>query len=304
MTRPATRPTIRAALAAETPLVTPLVHDALTARLAAAAGFRAFTVGGSALLAARYGFPDIALIGLKDMTEGLRDIAAASDLPFIADADDGYGDVKAVARTVWDYEKIGVGGMLFEDQQRERKQQRADKAAAVVEEWVIEQKLKTALSVRRDPETFVIGRTDAYGALGLDAALRRAERFLKLGADGVFIAGLRTPEDYAKVGRTLKGAVLLAAMFEGAGTPWLTPAELGAMGYRQISYPVSVMFRAVAAIHGALAALRAHATGAAALEPLSYAAEVRAILDGAVELKRWRDIEGAFGAPPEPEKKQ
>lgn len=302
MSRPTIRPTIRQALAAETPLVTPLVHDALTARLVAAAGFRAFTVGGSALLAARYGFPDIALIGLKDMTDGLRDIAAASDLPFIADADDGYGDVKAVARTVWDYEAIGVGAMLFEDQQRERKQQRADKAASVVDEAVIEQKLRTALSVRRDPETFIIGRTDAFGALGLDAALRRAERFLKLGVDGVFIAGLRTPEDYAKVGGALKGAVLLAAMFEGAGTPWLSPAELGAMGYRQVSYPVSVMFRVVSAIHGALADLRAHATGQRAMQPLANAAGIRAILDQAVDLKRWRDIESNFGAPPDPEK--
>lgn len=299
-----TRPTIREALAAEQPLVTALAHDALSVRLIAAAGFRAFTVGGSALLAARYGFPDIALIGLKDMTEGLRDIAAASDLPFIADADDGYGDVKAVARTVWDYERIGVGGMLFEDQQRDKKQQRADKAAGVVDEQVIEAKLRTALEVRRNPETFIIGRTDAYGALGLDAALRRAERFLKLGVDGVFIAGLRTPEDYERVARALKGSVLLAAMFEGAGTPWLTPQELGRLGYRQVSYPITLMLRVVEAMQAGLAELRAHATGARAMTPLQNAADIRSILDNAVELKRWRDIEARFGeaASPSPEK--
>jgi len=289
------RPTLRSALEAERPLVTPLAHDALSARLIARAGFRAFTVGGSALLAARYGFPDIALIGLKDMTEGLRDIAAATDLPFIADADDGYGDVKAVARTVWDYETIGVGGMLFEDQQRDRKQQRADKAASVVDEAVIEAKLRTALAVRRSKETIVIGRTDAFGALGLDAALRRADRFLKLGVDGVFIAGLRTPEDYARVGKALGGTILLAAMFEGSGTPWIAPAELGRMGYRQVSYPVSVMFRVVAALKGALGDLRAHALGERAMQPLADAASVRAALDDAVELARWRDVETRFG---------
>jgi 2-methylisocitrate lyase-like PEP mutase family enzyme len=289
------RPTVRAALAAERPLVTPLAHDALSARLIARAGFRAFTVGGSALLAARHAFPDIGLIGAKDMTDGLRDIAAACDLPFFADADDGYGDVKSVARTVADYEAIGVGGLLIEDQHRDRKQQRADKAASVVDEAVIEQKLRTALAVRGGPETFIIGRTDAYGALGLDAALRRAERFLKLGVDGVFIAGLRTPEDYARVGRTLNGAVLLAAMFEGSGTPWIAPAELGGMGFRQVSYPVSLMFRVVAAMQGALADLRAHALGARAMTPLADGAAIRAALDDAVELKRWRDIEARFG---------
>lgn len=293
-----TRPTLRSALDAERPLVTALAHDALSARLIARAGFRALTVGGSALLASRYGLPDIALIGLKDMTEGLRDVAAAVDIPIIADADDGYGDVKAVARTVEAYEAIGIGGMLFEDQQRERKQQRADKAAAVVDEAVIEAKLRTALAVRRSRDTLIVGRTDAYGALGLDAALRRADRFLKLGVDGVFIAGIRTPEDYARVGKSLGGTILLAAMFEGAGTPWIAPAELGRMGYRQVSYPVSVMFRVVQAMKGALADLRAHATGERAMTPLADAASARAVLDDAVELKRWRDIEARFGEAP------
>ena len=74
---------------------------------------------------------------------------------------------------------------------------------------MIGQKLRTAMAARSNPDTFIIGRTDAYGALGLDAALRRAEGFLKLGVDGVFIAGLRTPEDYERVGRALNGAVLL-----------------------------------------------------------------------------------------------
>jgi 2-methylisocitrate lyase-like PEP mutase family enzyme len=52
-----TRPAIRDAHAGETPLVTPLAHDALSARLIELAGFHAFTVGGSALLAARHAFP-------------------------------------------------------------------------------------------------------------------------------------------------------------------------------------------------------------------------------------------------------
>ena len=96
-----------------------------------------------------------------------------------------------------------------------------------------------------------------------------------------------------------------AAMFEGSGTPWLTPQELGAMGYRQISYPVSVMFRAVNAIQAGLAELRAHALGTKPMTPLTNAVEVRSILDNAVELKKWRDVEERFGgtAPSSAEKK-
>jgi len=296
--RPVTRPSFRHALERETPLVTPLAHDALSARLIEDAGFNAFTVGGSALLAARHAYPDIGLIGLTDMVDGLRDIAAASCLPFLADADDGYGDVKSVARTVAAYEAIGVSGFLLEDQDRDRKQQRAEKAAAVADEAVIEAKLRTALAVRRNPETFVIGRTDAYGPLGLDAAMRRAERFLALGVDGVFIAGLRTEDDYRRVGAAFKGAFLSAAMFEGGDTPWLSPADLGAMGFTQVSYPSSLLLRAVGALQDGLSALRRHADGVEALTPFAGAAPARAGLDRAVKLSGWRAIEAA-GAPAE-----
>ncbi|WP_179221610.1 isocitrate lyase/PEP mutase family protein [Inquilinus limosus] len=292
------RPSFRHALERETPLVTPLAHDALSARLIEDAGFNAFTVGGSALLAARHAYPDIGLIGLTDMVEGLRDIAAASCLPFLADADDGYGDVKSVARTVAAYEAIGVSGFLLEDQDRDRKQQRAEKAAAVADEAVIEAKLRTALAVRRNPETFVIGRTDAYGPLGLDAAMRRAERFLALGVDGVFIAGLRTEADYRRVGAAFKGAFLSAAMFEGGDTPWLSPGDLGAMGFTQVSYPSSLLLRAVGALQDGLSALRRHADGIEALTPFAQAAPARAGLDRAVKLSGWRAIETA-GAPAE-----
>jgi 2-methylisocitrate lyase-like PEP mutase family enzyme len=114
------RPTIASALAAECPLVTPLAHDALSARMIAKAGFRSFAIGGSALLATRFALPDIGLIGLQDMVEGIRDIAAATDLPFFADGDDGYGDAKSVVRMVESYERLGVGAILIEDQYRDR----------------------------------------------------------------------------------------------------------------------------------------------------------------------------------------
>ncbi|MBN9496557.1 MAG: isocitrate lyase/PEP mutase family protein [Alphaproteobacteria bacterium] len=288
------RPSFRTAWAAEKPLVTPLAHDALTARLIKRAGFKAFNVGGSTLLAARYGLPDVGLIGLRDMIDGMRELAAATDLPFMADADDGYGDVKAVAKTVMEYEAIGVGGMLIEDQLRDVKRQRAEKSLAVADDAVIEAKLRVALQTRASRETVIIGRTDAYGAVGLDEALRRAERFLSLGVDGVFVAGLRKVEELERVGRTLRGATLLAAMFEGMDTPWLTPAELGAMGFAQISYPTSLILRVVGAVEKALGDLRAFSRGEREMERLTGAAEIRASLDGAVELARWMDIETGF----------
>jgi 2-methylisocitrate lyase-like PEP mutase family enzyme len=102
---------------------------------------------------------------------------------------------------------------------------------------VIEQKLRAALAARADRNTMIIGRTHAYGPLGLDAALKRAERFLRAGVDGVFIAGIKSAEHYDRVGRELKGTFLSAAMFEGGDTPWLTPRALSEMGFSRCPSP-------------------------------------------------------------------
>lgn len=283
------RGSLRAALDAERPLVTPLAHDALSARLIERAGFRAFAIGGSAMLAARFALPDIGLAALGEMADGIRDIAAATNLPFIADGDDGYGDVKSVVRTVEAYERLGVGAILLEDQRRDRKQPRAEGAKAVIDEPEMAQKLRAALDARA--QALIIGRTDAYGALGLDAAIRRGAGFLELGVDGVFIAGLKAPEEYEKVGRALHGAMLSAAVFEGVDTPWLAPAALAAMGFRHVSFPATLLFRAVGIMQDSLAALRRHAIGAETMEPAAQSARYRAALDDALDAGRWREIE-------------
>ena len=286
-----TRPTFRTALAAERPLVTPLAHDALSARLIERARFRAFAIGGSAMLAARYALPDLGIAALGEMADGIRDIATATSLPFLADGDDGYGNAKSVARTVAIYERLGVGAILIEDQRRDRKQPRAEKARGVVEVPEIVQKLRVAMDVRESRDTLIIGRTDAYGALGLDAAISRAERFLAIGVDGIFVAGLKTEDEYARVGRELKGATLSAAVFEGVGTPWLTPRTLGEMGYAHVSFPASVVFRIVGTMAETLAALRRHAQGTEPMSPSATSAENRRLLDEALTVAAWQSIE-------------
>jgi 2-methylisocitrate lyase-like PEP mutase family enzyme len=289
------RPTMASALAAERPLVMPLAHDALTARLIARAGFRAFAIGGSAMLAARYALPDLGLVGMTDMVAGIRDIADSTNLPFMADGDDGYGDVKATVRMVRAYERIGVGAILIEDQLRDVKQQRADKARGVAEPAVIEQKLRAALAERSAPDMMIIGRTDAYGVHGLDEALRRAQRFVDLGCEGIFVAGLRSPQDFERVGRTLRGVPLLsAAIFEIPGMPWPTPVALGQMGFTQVSYPASIIFRAAAALQAGLQQLRRHATGEASMTPDASLAGVRQLLDEALQLDHWQRIERSY----------
>lgn len=276
------------------PLVSPLAHDSLSARLIERAGFKTFNIGGSAMLAARYALPDLGLAGFAEMLAGIRDIVDASKLPCLVDADDGYGDVKSVVRTIQGYETAGVSGALLEDQSREVKQPGAASARSVVPIEIMEQKLRAAMEARQSPDFVIIGRTDAFGAEGLDAALKRAERFLRLGADGVFVAGLKTPEDYVRVGKAFKGSWNCAAIFEAAATPWLTPAELFNMGFSQVAYPNILIGRVAKATETGLHRLAQMAAGQHnAFKDGEQEMGLKSLAD-ALDLKKWTELESKF----------
>src|SRR5262245_22119461 len=276
------------------PLVSPLAHDALSARLIENAGFKTFNIGGSALLAARHALPDLGLAGFAEMLAGIRDIVEASMLPCLVDADDGYGDVKSVVRTIQGFENIGVSGVLLEDQAREGKQPGAASARSVVSLEAMEQKLKAAMAARRNADFVIIGRTDVYGVEGLDAAIKRGERFLRLGADGIFIAGLKTPDDYVQVGKAFKGAWNCAAIFEATATPWLTPAELYKMGFSQVAYPNILIGRVAKAIEHGLKRLDQLAAGKNdAFTGGEQEMALKSLAD-ALGLQKWKDLEKKY----------
>lgn len=276
------------------PLVSPLAHDALSARLIAQAGFKSFNIGGNAMLAARYALPDLGLAALGEMTDGIRDIVGATPLPALVDGDDGYGDVKSVVRMVETYEALGCAGTLIEDQLREGKQPGAATARGVAALDAFEQKLRAALDARRDKDFVIIGRTDSFGAVGMDEALRRGERFLKLGVDGVFIAGLKTVTDYEKVGVAFKGQWNAAAIFQGGTTPFLSPADLHAMGFSQVAYPNLLIGRVARAIETGLARLRDFAGGKVnAFEGSDNELALKSLSE-AVQSGRWSEIEKKY----------
>lgn len=286
--------TLRRLIAEERPLVTPLAHDALSARLIARAGFRAIAVGGSGLLASRYGLPDIGLAALGEMVAGIRDILAATDLPALVDGDDGYGDLRSVAHMVEVYARLGVSGIVLEDQVRTVKQPGDAGAVGVASVDEMVDKLRVAIAACRGTEMQILARCDAVQLEGLEGAMRRADRYLLAGAHGLFIPGVPTVAGLREVGRRFGGTHLMIAMFEGRET-WLPPAELHAMGFRQVVFPGLLLPRVVHCVDEALRNLRAHADGRAPMPPPPEAQRTQAALQEALQLERWRSI-GPSGA--------
>ena len=243
--------TFRELVKTERPLVLPGAHDALSASLIRQAGFKAYFVGGFPVAGVRYGVPDIGLLGGREFLDAYRDILGVSPLPVLVDADNGYGDVKTVIYTVHQLEKIGVQALFFEDQvSPKRCGHIAGKSLVPVED--MEAKIRVAASERSNPDTFIIARTDAREVDGMDEALRRAERYLRAGADGLFIEAPETVEEMALIGRTFK-APLLANMLEGGRTPILKPFELKQLGFSIVIYGTSILMRYVKTIQETLA---------------------------------------------------
>jgi len=247
------RKSFRSLVAAEGPLILPGAHDALAARLIQRAGFGGFFIGGFGLVGARYGVPDIGLKSLGDLSEGVRDILAVTDLPVLVDADDGYGDVKNVVQTIHTYERLGVGGLFLEDQQWPKRCGHLEgKRVVPVEDMVA--KIRAATSERLDPDTFIIARTDARAVTGLDDAMRRAERYLEAGADCIFVEALRSVEELERVGKAFP--LLVANPLAGGVSPILRPEEYYRLGFKILPYGIDLILRVTRAMQEALEDMR------------------------------------------------
>ena len=234
--------TFRELVASERPLVLPGAHDALSALLIEQAGFKAFFIGGFPVAGVRYGLPDIGLLGGREFADAYRDIIAVTRLPVLVDADNGYGDHKNVVHLVHSLERLGAQALFFEDQvSPKRCGHIAGKALVTTTE--MESKIRAAAGERSNPDTFIIARTDAREVVGMDEALRRGERYLRAGADGLFIEAPVSVEEMERIGRAFD-VPLLANMLEGGRTPILKPAQLEALGFRIVIYGISLLMRA------------------------------------------------------------
>ena len=212
-------------LARETPLLLPVAHDALSARLIERAGFHAAAIGGFGLIGCRLGLPDLGLASFGEVMQAVRDIAATSSLPLVVDADDGYGDVKNVARTVRTYEAMGVSAIVLEDQVSPKKCGHMTVERRVISPDEAEAKLRCALAHRRSADFGIIARTDARSVEGLDAAISRGKRFAALGVDALFIEAPTSQEELALIGSSFDLPLIVNAA-EGGKTPEIGRAHV------------------------------------------------------------------------------
>ena len=231
-------------------LVVPGAHDALSARLIEKIGFDAYFIGGFPAVGARYGVPDIGLKGFGEISACVRDIMAPCNLPVFVDGDDGYGDVKNVVHTVQSYERMGVSAILIEDQQWPKRCGHMV-GKKVVPTELAEAKIRAACAERLSPETWILARTDSRAVYDLDEAMRRAERYIRAGADGIFIEAPRSVKELEIIGKAFDVPQICNPLM-GGHTPILGMADLAALGFNCAVLGLDTLMHAAKAVEAVL----------------------------------------------------
>ena len=222
-------------------VVAPGAYDCITARTIAQAGYSAVYMTGAGT-AATLGYPDYGLVTMSEMADNAGRIAAAVDVPVIADADTGYGNELNATRTVREYERRGVAGLHIEDQGFPKKCGHLDNKVIVpLDEYLA--KVRAAVAARNDPDFLIIARTDSRAVLGLEEAIRRANAALAAGADMAFVEAPQTLEEVASVPKLVKGPCLFNNVWRGK-SPDIAFDDAQRMGYKVTIVP-GMLFKAV-----------------------------------------------------------
>ncbi|WP_346842077.1 methylisocitrate lyase [Metapseudomonas otitidis] len=245
----------RQALAEESPLQVIGAINANHALLAKRAGFRAIYLSGGGVAAGSLGLPDLGINTLDDVLTDVRRITDVCDLPLLVDIDTGFGpSAFNIERTVKSLIKAGAAAAHIEDQVgAKRCGHRPGKEIVSCEEMV--DRVRAAAEARTDPDFFLIARTDAIQAEGVDAAIERCKRYVEAGADGIFAEAAYDLPTYARFVKELNVPVL-ANITEFGATPLFTRDELASVGVAIQLYPLSAFRAANKAAEAVYTAIR------------------------------------------------
>lgn len=269
------RKAFRAGLASDKIQRLPGAFSPLVAMAVQRAGFEGVYVSG-AVLSADLGLPDIGLTTLTEVASRGQQIARVTDLPTLIDADTGFGEPMSAARTVTVLEDAGVAGAHFEDQVNPKRCGHLDgKAVVPVADMV--QRIRAAVSARRDPDFVVCARTDARALEGLDAAIDRAKAYADAGADLVFTEALADEAEFEKF-RAAVQVPLLANMTEFGKSELLSAQKLENLGYNVVIYPVTTLRLAMFAVEQGLREIAETGTQEALLDRMQHRSELYGLL--------------------------
>jgi methylisocitrate lyase len=270
------RENLRARLATGELLLLPGAFNPLSAKLIESKGFDGVYISG-AVMSADLGLPDIGLTTLSEVAQRAEQISRVTSLPSLVDADTGFGEPMNVARTIQTLEDAGVAGLHIEDQVNPKRCGHLD-GKQVVDTPTALQRIRAAVTARRDPDLLIMARTDARAIEGLEATIERAKALVDAGADAIFPEAMLDLREFAAV-RAAVDVPILANMTEFGKGELFTTQQLADVGVNIAIFPVSLLRAAMGAASRALDVLRNEGRLTSVLGEMQLRAELYELLD-------------------------
>jgi phosphoenolpyruvate phosphomutase len=264
------RAQLRRGLAGERPVVAVGAHDAMTAKLIGQHNFDAVWVSGLGVSTMAHALPDLNLITMTEALAAAIRIDAATELPVIADCDNGFGGLANVVRTLIDYERAGISAICIEDNLFPKRNSlyTGDSNRALIPRDEQARRIRAAKRAQETDDFVLIARVEALIAgLGVEDACARADAYANAGADAILIHSrdktLREIEGFLESWQGLGRIPLVAVptLF-----PTFTAAELHAKGFQLVILANQPMRAAIRAIEETLRELASDGR-AAAVDP-------------------------------------
>lgn len=179
------RKLLRELLAGPDMLLAPACGTPIEARLVEDVGFPAIHGAGSVAHQISC-YADAGLLTMTEMVQRITALADAVNIPVIADADTGFGNVANVIRTVKEYERAGAAALHIEDS-ASKEGFSPDHDAAVISRREMVNKIRAAVDARTDESMIIIARSEARS--DLEEFITRMVECIEAGADACWTSG-------------------------------------------------------------------------------------------------------------------
>lgn len=181
---------LRDGLTGPKPITAIGAHDAMSAQMAESHGFEAVWVSGFGVSTMAHAVPDANLVTMTEALAAAQRMDAAINIPVVADCDNGFGGLANVIRTVKEYERAGIAGICIEDNHFPKRNSlylgESKRELIPMEEQA--RRIKAGKDAQESDEFVFIARVESLIAgHGVDDALRRADAYMKAGADAILI---------------------------------------------------------------------------------------------------------------------
>lgn len=264
------REMLREGLARPRPLVAVGAHDAMSAQLIEAYGFDAVWVSGFGVATMTHALPDLNLTTMTETLAASVRIDGATQLPVVADCDNGFGGLTNVVRTVVEFERAGIAGICIEDNLFPKRNSlySGKSKRELIPAAEQARRIRAGKDAQEGDSFVLIARVEALIAgHGVESACDRADAYVEAGADAILIHSKdKTLQEIEGFLDSWKGKGSTPLVAVPTLFPDYTDSELYDKGFQMIILANHPMRASVRAMEETLETLRAERK-AAAVDP-------------------------------------